>query len=139
MGGGFAPRRASVLFRLADLLERHATEAAELAALDNGTPVSVMNPGFYTAAWIRYYAGWCDKLDGEMMSGEPGLTYVRLEPYGVIAVIPPWNGSMMGMGQKCGPALAAGNTIVANRRRYPRSGCSDSPSWRWKPDYLRGY
>jgi aldehyde dehydrogenase (NAD+) len=38
---------------------------------------------------------------------------VRLEPYGVIAVIPPWNGSMMGMGQKCGPALAAGNTVVA--------------------------
>jgi aldehyde dehydrogenase (NAD+) len=105
--------RAGVLFRLADLLERHAPEAAELAALDNGTPVSVMNPGSYTAAWIRYYAGWCDKLDGEVLSAEPGLSYVRLEPYGVIAVIPPWNGSMMGMGQKCGPALAAGNAIVA--------------------------
>ncbi len=48
-----------------------------------------------------------------MMSSEPGLCYVRLEPYGVVAVIPPWNGSMMGMGQKCGPALAAGNTVVA--------------------------
>jgi aldehyde dehydrogenase (NAD+) len=47
------------------------------------------------------------------MPGGPGLTYVRLEPYGVVAVIPPWNGSMMGMGQKCGPALAAGNTVVA--------------------------
>jgi aldehyde dehydrogenase (NAD+) len=106
-------RRAGVLHRLADLLELHAPEAAELAALDNGTPVSVMNPGFYTAAWIRYYAGWCDKLDGEVLSADPGLSYVRLEPYGVIAVIPPWNGSMMGMGQKCGPALAAGNAIVA--------------------------
>ena len=108
-----SPARAAVLFRLADLLEQHGAEAAELAALDNGTPVSVMNPGFYTAAWIRYYAGWCDKLDGEVLSAEPGLSYVRLEPYGVVAVIPPWNGSMMGMGQKCGPALAAGNTVVA--------------------------
>ncbi|HEX3563893.1 MAG TPA: aldehyde dehydrogenase family protein [Acidimicrobiales bacterium] len=108
-----ALHRAGVLYRLADLLELHAPEAAELAALDNGTPVSVMNPGFYTAAWIRYYAGWCDKLDGEVLSADPGLSYVRLEPYGVIAVIPPWNGSMMGMGQKCGPALAAGNAIVA--------------------------
>ena len=106
-------RRARVLFRLADLLERHGPEAAELAALDNGTPVSVMNPGRYAAAWVRYYAGWCDKLDGEVLSAEPGLSYVRLEPYGVVAVIPPWNGSMMGMGQKCGPALAAGNTVVA--------------------------
>jgi aldehyde dehydrogenase (NAD+) len=106
-------KRATVLFCLADLLERHGPEEAELAALDNGTPVSIMNPGFYAAAWVRYYAGWCDKLDGEMMSAEPGLSYVRLEPYGVVAVIPPWNGSMMGMGQKCGPALAAGNTVVA--------------------------
>jgi aldehyde dehydrogenase (NAD+) len=106
-------KRSSILFRLAELLEQHGPEAAELAALDNGTPVSVMNPGFYAAAWVRYYAGWCDKLDGEVLSAEPGLAYVRLEPYGVIAVIPPWNGSMMGMGQKCGPALAAGNTVVA--------------------------
>ena len=106
-------RRAAVLLRLADLLEHRAPEAAELAALDNGSPVSVMNPGHYCAAWVRYYAGWCDKLDGEVMSGERGLSFVRLEPYGVVAVIPPWNGSMMGMGQKCGPALAAGNTVVA--------------------------
>jgi len=106
-------KRGAILFTLADLLERDGAEAAELAALDNGTPVRVMNPGVYAAAWVRYYAGWCDKLDGEMLSGEPGLSYVRLEPYGVVAVIPPWNGSMMGMGQKCGPALAAGNAVVA--------------------------
>ena len=106
--------RAEILFRLADLLDDHAPEAAELAALDNGTPVSAMNPGAYTAAWVRYYAGWCDKLDDEVLSsGEGGREYVRLEPYGVIAAIPPWNGSMMGMGQKCGPALAAGNAVVA--------------------------
>jgi aldehyde dehydrogenase (NAD+) len=87
-----------------------------LAALDNGTPVSAMNPGAYTAAWVRYYAGWCDKLDDEVHEVHPsggGREYVRLEPYGVIAAIPPWNGSMMGMGQKCGPALAAGNAVVA--------------------------
>jgi aldehyde dehydrogenase (NAD+) len=65
-----AKRAAEVLLRLADLLDEHGPEAAELAALDNGTPVSVMNPGFYAAAWVRYYAGWCDKLDGEVLSGE---------------------------------------------------------------------
>jgi len=106
-------RRATVLHRLADLLEGHADEAAELAALDNGTPVSVMQPGRYTAAWVRYYAGWCDKLDGETLAGGRTATTVRLEPYGVVAVIPPWNGSMMGMGQKAAPALAAGNAVVA--------------------------
>ena len=44
--------RAAILYKLADLLEANGPEAAELAALDNGTPVSVMNPGFYTAAYV---------------------------------------------------------------------------------------
>ena len=106
-------RRATVLHRLAALLEDHADEAAELAALDNGTPVGVMQPGRYTAGWVRYYAGWCDKLGGETLSGGRASASVRLHPYGVVAVIPPWNGSMMGMGQKAAPALAAGNAVVA--------------------------
>jgi len=106
-------KRASILFRLADLLDQHAEEAAAIGALDNGTPINVMRPGLYAANWVRYYAGWCDKLDGEVLpaSGD-SLRYVRPEPYGVIAAIPPWNGSMMGMGQKVAPALAAGNAVV---------------------------
>ena len=68
----------------------------------------------YTAAWTRYYAGWVDKLDGEVVpvAGD-ALDYVLPEPYGVIGAIVPWNGPMMGMGQKAVPALAAGNTVVA--------------------------
>ena len=105
--------RATVLFRLADLLDAHAQESAELAALDNGTPIGVMNSGTYAAAWVRYYAGWCTRLDEETIPSKRGRAAIRREPYGVVAAIPPWNGSMMGMGQKCGPALAAGNTVVA--------------------------
>ncbi len=105
--------RATILLRLADLLDQHAPEAAELAALDNGTPIGVMNSGTYAAEWIRYYARWCEKLDDEDLPTSRGHGYIRREPYGVVAAIPPWNGSMMGMGQKCGPALAAGNTVVA--------------------------
>ena len=80
--------------------------------------------------WVRYYAGWCDKLEGETSSdGGPGLGYVRIEPYGVVAAIPPWNGSMMGMGQK----VAAGARRGQRRRGQGagaarRSGCSVSPS-----------
>ncbi len=57
--------RAAVLFRLADLFDHHASEAAHLAALDNGTPVGVMNCGTYAASWVRYYAEWCDQLGDE--------------------------------------------------------------------------
>jgi len=102
-----------VLRTLADLLDEHRQEAADLAALDNGTPVSVLRPGRYTAAWVRAYADMATALVDEDLDVERGRARLRRVPYGVMGVIPPWNGSMVGMGQKCGPALAAGNTVVA--------------------------
>jgi acyl-CoA reductase-like NAD-dependent aldehyde dehydrogenase len=105
--------RMAILYRLADLLDARDDEACAINALDNGTPVSAMRSGAYTAAWTRYYAGWIDKLDGEVIpvAGD-ALDVVLPEPYGVIGAIVPWNGPMMGMGQKAVPALAAGNTVV---------------------------
>jgi len=107
-----AEGRSALLAVLADLLDAHRDEASELAALDNGTPVSILRPGRYTAAWVRYYAELAPTLVDEQLDVSRGTASVRLVPYGVIGVVPPWNGSMMGMGQKCGPALAAGNTVV---------------------------
>ena len=76
---------------------------------------AAMDSGGYAALFVRYYAGWVDKLEGEVVPvhGGDGFDYVVPEPYGVVGAIVPWNGPMMGMGQKCGPALAAGNTVVA--------------------------
>jgi aldehyde dehydrogenase (NAD+) len=107
--------RAAILHRLADLLEANRDEAAAINALDNGTPVSILDSGVYTASWTRYYAGWVDKIEGRVVPVyAPGhFDYVLPEPYGVVAAIVPWNGPMMGMGQKAAPALAAGNTVVA--------------------------
>ena len=104
--------RSAILAGLADLLEAHGEEASELAALDNGTPVSILRPGRYTAAWVRYYAEVAAAVIDEELAVARGAAIVRLMPYGVVGAVPPWNGSMMGMGQKCGPALAAGNVVV---------------------------
>ena len=108
-------RRMAILHRLADLLDEHRAEACAINALDNGTPISIIDSGTYTGSWTRYYAGWVDKLTGEVapVYAADHLNLVFHEPYGVVAVIPPWNGPMMGMGQKAAPALAAGNTVVA--------------------------
>jgi acyl-CoA reductase-like NAD-dependent aldehyde dehydrogenase len=107
-------QRAKILFRLADLIEEHAEEASIIGALENGSPVTVAQSGPYTASWVRYYAGWADKIEGSVIPtySNTGLDYVRNEPYGVIGALVPWNGPMMGMGQKVAPALAAGNTVV---------------------------
>jgi aldehyde dehydrogenase (NAD+) len=108
-------RRQQIMMRLADLLDEHAAEIGDLAALETGIPVS-QGPTWaqFAGVWTRYYAGWMDKLDGQYVPvhmGE-GLDYTIPEPYGVVAVIPPFNGPIGSMGQKVAPALAAGNTVV---------------------------
>ena len=108
-----ADGRRSVLLALADLVEAHRDEANELGALDNGTPVSILRPGHAAASWVRYYAELAVTLGPERLDVPRGTATWRREPFGVIGAIPPWNGSMAGMGQKCGPALAAGNAVVA--------------------------
>ncbi len=75
---------------------------------------AMLDSGAYAASWTRYYAGWIDKLEGQVVPvyAADHFDYVLAEPYGVIAAIVPWNGPMMGMGHKVAPALAAGNTVV---------------------------
>jgi aldehyde dehydrogenase (NAD+) len=62
---------------------------------------------------IRYYAGWCDKLEGESMTDDDGFyKIIRHEPLGVCAGITPWNGPLMVLALKAAPALATGNTFI---------------------------
>jgi aldehyde dehydrogenase (NAD+) len=108
--------RRDLLLRVAELLVANKDEFAELAALDGGTPLA---GGRFrvdvAAAWFRYYAGWCDKLEGDLISAfetRRELTYSVPEPYGVVGIIITWNGPMTSLGMKVAPALAAGNCVV---------------------------
>lgn len=107
--------RIRVLHRLADLVVADGPACNAVNALDNGSPVGVLDSAAYTAQFVRYYAGWVDKLDGRTVPvyAPRTLDYVLPEPWGVVGAIPPWNGPMMGMAQKAVAALAAGNTVVA--------------------------
>ncbi|PZU07610.1 MAG: aldehyde dehydrogenase [Sphingobium sp.] len=108
--------RARMLRRLADLVRANAQEFGRLGALDNGTPAMFAMFGATIAAdWIDYYAGWADRIEGQvngsvMARGELG--YTLAEPYGVIGLIITWNGPLISLGMKVAPAIAAGNTVV---------------------------
>ncbi len=111
--------RERMIQKLADLLEAHADEFAELEAIDNGKPKSIAGavdiPG--AIGMLRYMAGWATKLGGEMidpMAAPPGSfhAYVRREPIGVAAQIVPWNFPLLMVSLKIAPALAAGCTLV---------------------------
>jgi phenylacetaldehyde dehydrogenase len=73
---------------------------------------------------LRYYAGWCTKIEGTTHTlsaadsrahAAPGPAYhaytVR-EPVGVVGAITPWNAPMVMATAKIGPALAAGCTVI---------------------------
>jgi aldehyde dehydrogenase (NAD+) len=109
--------RRRLLLRLADLIEDNAEEFGVRGTMDNGTPAAVV--GGMTASaveWTRYYAGWTDKLSGELSSsfasGVGELNYTLLEPYGVVGIIITWNGPLISLAMKIPPALAAGCTVV---------------------------
>lgn len=53
------------VFRLAELIERDANVLANLETLDNGKPfLSAVGDIMASAATLKYYAGWCDKIHG---------------------------------------------------------------------------
>ena len=110
-----AAERGRLLLRLADLIEKHADELAELETLDNGKPVAVARAADLplTVGCYRYYAGWADKIQGKTIpiSGDY-FCYTRLEPVGVVGQIIPWNFPLLMQAWKLAPALAAGNTVI---------------------------
>lgn len=114
--------RRRLLNRLADLIEENARQFAERAALDGGTPL--FNGEALTqlaVAWTRYYAGWCDKLSGELIStldtrGE--FSYTVPEPKGIVGIIITWNGPLISLAMKVVPALAAGNCCIVKPAEF---------------------
>jgi aldehyde dehydrogenase (NAD+) len=108
--------RRDVLIRLTALIRENKAEFARLAALDNGTPLTGGHIlAEWAADWTAYYAGWTDKLEGQLLStyGTRGeFAYTAPEPLGVVGIIITWNGPIISLGMKAAPALAAGNCVV---------------------------
>lgn len=108
-----AGRRQGVLLDLADAIEDHTDELAQLESLDNGKPVSEATIDIRAAAdHFRYFAGIVRKNPGETMNEGSRYGQVIKEPYGVVGQIIPWNFPLMMASWKLAPALAAGNCSV---------------------------
>ena len=110
-----AAERGRLLHKLADLMEKHADELAELESLDNGKPVKVAKTVDVAASidCYRYFAGWADKIHGKTIPiGNDYFCYTRHEPVGVVGQIIPWNFPLLMQAWKLAPALATGNTVV---------------------------
>ncbi|KAL8648906.1 MAG: hypothetical protein Q9210_004716 [Variospora velana] len=107
--------RGGLMLNLADLVDKHAETLATIETWDNGKPytVSLSEDVAEVAATLRYYAGYADKLHGQVIDTGPAkFAYTIREPLGVCAQIIPWNYPLAMAAWKLGPALACGNTVV---------------------------
>src|SRR6185312_2152190 len=108
-------QRARLMFKIADLIDQHADELAELETLDNGKPLTFSKAFDVPAAaeTFRYYGGWVTKIYGETNPSDPAFfNYTLREPVGVCGQIIPWNLPLLMAAWKLGPALACGNTVI---------------------------
>lgn len=114
--------RGKLLWRLADLIDQHADELAEIETLDQGKTWATSRFAEIPAAaeQFRFYAGYANKITGTTIApsityqpaGRKVLAHTVLSPIGVVAAIVPWNSPLLMAAMKLAPALAAGCTVV---------------------------
>ncbi|WP_432929252.1 aldehyde dehydrogenase family protein [Microbispora sp. CA-135349] len=121
--GATAYNRGQILYRIAEMLEgRRAQFAAEVADADG---VSAKKAGELVDAAVDrlvWYAGWSDKIGAVLGSANPVAgPYFNLsspEPAGVVAVVAPQEGPLLGLVSVIAPVIVTGNTcvVVASER-----------------------
>ncbi|KAF9887944.1 hypothetical protein FE257_009466 [Aspergillus nanangensis] len=105
--------RGVYMNKLADLILESEKDLAYLEAISMGRPISGYWDAKAAAKKLQYYAscGWNGQ--GRTSLNTPGFVNMTLrQPYGVVAVIIPWNVPVYFFINKMAPAIAAGNTVV---------------------------
>ena len=108
-------KRGEYLLRLADYLDSEKESIARLITLEMGRPLTESIPEVVKSArFLRYFASDAEKLlANEEISGVANKTVnLVFEPYGVVALIKPWNMSLQTPIWSIAPALMAGNAVV---------------------------
>ncbi len=109
-----AAARGNVMQSIAGDVESNTETLAQLEALVAGKPLRDCRVEVSKVVeMFRYYAGWADKLHGEVIPVPSGhLNYTLREPLGVVFQITPWNAPVFTAGWQIAPAIATGNGVV---------------------------
>ncbi len=109
-----AAARGRAMVEVARLVRQQAEALAELEMLSAGKPIrDTRGEVAKVAEMFEYYAGWADKLHGDVIPVPSGhLNYTRHEPFGTVVQITPWNAPVFTAGWQIAPAICAGNAVV---------------------------
>lgn len=106
--------RASLLRKVADILEQNKDDYAELMAREMGKPLPQGVSESEKCAWVcRYYADHAKKfLDDELIESDAQKSYITYNPLGSVLAIMPWNFPFWQLFRFAAPALMAGNAAI---------------------------
>src|SRR5579871_3325032 len=107
--------RAKLLNKAADLLDADADRMALLETTDNGKVIRETHSQMgYAARIFRYYAGWADKMHGDVvpLDQKDTIDFAIRVPFGVVAAITAWNSPVAILTNTLPAALAAGNCVI---------------------------
>ncbi len=112
--GMSAAARGQVMQDISRSVLSHAEPLAQIEAIVAGKPIRDCRVEVAKVAeMFAYYAGWADKLHGEVIPVPSGhLNYTLREPLGVVFQITPWNAPIFTGGWQIAPAIATGNCVV---------------------------
>jgi aldehyde dehydrogenase (NAD+) len=111
-----AADRADFLIRFGQAISENAEELADLQVRENGKLMrEMLGQTKLMREYFNYYAGLAQMPSGSTnpLHLRDMVNYTVREPLGVVAAITPWNSPLLLLTWKLGPALAAGNTVVA--------------------------
>lgn len=123
-----AGRRAERMLAAADALEPGLEARAQLLTREHGKPLheSRMDVGG-AGKILRYYAGLAERYDTPDVTVDDRGRIVRTRvPFGVTAVIAPWNAPVYLSFLMVAPALLAGNTVVIKPSEVVPLACIDT-------------
>ena len=109
------PQRATILYKVLDLLRERGDEIARAITLEEGKPLADSRGEVRRAMNItEYSAGEGRRLFGYTTPSEipDTVAYTTRRPLGVVGIITPWNFPIAIPAWKMAPALICGNTLV---------------------------
>lgn len=109
-----AQARGRALYQVGALVREQAESLAQIESLTANKPIRDARVEVVKVAeMFEYYAGWADKLHGEVIPVPTShLNYVTYEPLGTVLQITPWNAPIFTCGWQLAPAMAAGNAVI---------------------------
>lgn len=110
-----AKHRSLILRQWYELIVSHSDELAHILTAEQGKPLAEAKGEIaYAASFVEWYAEEAKRLNGEIIPShkEDARILVSRQPVGVVAAITPWNFPAAMITRKCGPAFAAGCSVV---------------------------